>query len=160
MSDPFELDPRLAADTFVVGETPLNQVLLMNDARYPWLILVPRRCDITEPFELSEADQAQLWQDSMRLGEAMKARFAADKLNIAALGCSVIPPRVEAFFPLRPEVFAERFPCTAGLLHQRQLHREKATASRCSFCCRCRSSQQKVRGFIRVDDNPFIRATH
>ena len=89
MSDRFELDPRLAADTFLVGETPLSQVLLMNDARYPWLILVPRRADITEPFELSEADQAQLWQESMQLGEAMKAHFAADKLNIAALGNQV-----------------------------------------------------------------------
>ena len=89
MSDPFQLDPRLAADTFLVGETPLSQVLLMNDARYPWLILVPRRSDVTEPFELSEADQAQLWQESMRLGGAMKAHFAADKLNIAALGNQV-----------------------------------------------------------------------
>ena len=61
----------------------------MNDARYPWLILVPRRSDVTEPFELSEVDQAQLWQESMRLGEAMKAHFAADKLNIAALGNQV-----------------------------------------------------------------------
>ena len=89
MSDRFELAPRLAADTFLVDETPLSQVLLMNDARYPWLILVPRRSDVTEPFELSEADQAQLWQESMRLGEAMKAHFAADKLNIAALGNQV-----------------------------------------------------------------------
>ena len=89
MFDRFELDPRLAADTFVVDETPLSRVLLMNDARYPWLILVPRRSDVTEPFELSEADQAQLWQESMRLGEAMKAHFAADKLNIAALGNQV-----------------------------------------------------------------------
>lgn len=89
MSDPFELDPRLAADTFFVGETPLSQVLLMNDARYPWLILVPRQGDVTEPFELSEADQAQLWQESMRLGQAMQAHFAADKLNIAALGNQV-----------------------------------------------------------------------
>ena len=89
MSDQFELDPRLAADTVVVGETPLCRVLLMNDARYPWLILVPRRGDVTEPFGLSEADQAQLWQESMRLGEAMKAHFAADKLNIAALGNQV-----------------------------------------------------------------------
>ena len=89
MSEEFARDSGLAADTFVVGETPLSQVLLMNDARYPWLILVPRRCDVTEPFELSEADQAQLWQDSMRLGEAMKAHFAADKLNIAALGNQV-----------------------------------------------------------------------
>jgi len=89
MSEGFALDPRLAADTFVVGETPLSQVLLMNDARYPWLILVPWRCDITEPFELSEADQAQLWRESMRLGGAMKAHFAANKLNIAALGNQV-----------------------------------------------------------------------
>ena len=89
MSEGFALDPGLAADTFVVGETPLSQVLLMNDARYPWLILVPWRCDITEPFELSEADQAQLWRESMRLGEAMKAHFAANKLNIAALGNQV-----------------------------------------------------------------------
>ena len=89
MPERFELDPRLAADTVLVGETPLSEVLLMNDARYPWLILVPRRSDITEPFELSEADQAQLWQESMRLGEAMKAHFAADKLNIAALGNQV-----------------------------------------------------------------------
>ena len=89
MADQFELDPRLAADTVVVGETPLCRVLLMNDARYPWLILVPRRGDVTEPFGLSEADQAQLWRESMRLGEAMKAHFAADKLNIAALGNQV-----------------------------------------------------------------------
>ena len=89
MSDPFELDPRLAADTFVVGEALLSQVLLMNDARYSWLILVPRRADIAEPFELNEADQAQLWQESMWLGQAMKAHFAADKLNIAALGNQV-----------------------------------------------------------------------
>jgi len=89
VSNSFQLDPRLAADTFLVGETPLSQILLMNDARYPWLILVPRRSDVTEPFELSEADQAQLWQESMWLGEAMKAHFAADKLNIAALGNQV-----------------------------------------------------------------------
>jgi len=89
MCDRFELDPRLAADTFLVGATPFSQVLLMNDVRYPWLILVPRRGDITEPFELREADQAQLWQESMRLGLAMKAHFAADKLNIAALGNQV-----------------------------------------------------------------------
>ncbi len=89
MSDQFELAPRLAADTFLVGETPLNQLLLMNDARYPWLILVPRRSDITEPFELSDADQAKLWQESMRLGQAMQAHFAADKINIAALGNQV-----------------------------------------------------------------------
>ena len=85
----FELDGRLAADTFVLGSTSLSRVLLMNDARFPWLILVPERADVSEPFELSEADQEQLWQESMRLGGAMKAHFAADKINVAALGNQV-----------------------------------------------------------------------
>ena len=85
----FELDGRLAADTFVLGSTPLSRVLLMNDARFPWLILVPERADVSEPFDLSEADQEQLWQESMRLGGAMKAHFAADKINVAALGNQV-----------------------------------------------------------------------
>ncbi|MEK9592551.1 MAG: HIT domain-containing protein [Luminiphilus sp.] len=85
----FELDGRLAADTFVLGSTSLSRVLLMNDARFPWLILVPERADVSEPFDLSEADQEQLWQESMRLGGAMKAHFAADKINVAALGNQV-----------------------------------------------------------------------
>jgi diadenosine tetraphosphate (Ap4A) HIT family hydrolase len=85
----FELDGRLAADTFVLGSTSLSRVLLMNDARFPWLILVPERADVSEPFELSEANQEQLWQESMRLGGAMKAHFAADKINVAALGNQV-----------------------------------------------------------------------
>jgi len=85
----FELDGRLAADTFVLGSTSLSRVLLMNDARFPWLILVPERADVSEPFDLSEADQEQLWQESMRLGGAMKAHLAADKINVAALGNQV-----------------------------------------------------------------------
>lgn len=85
----FELDGRLAADTFVLGSTSLSRVLLMNDARFPWLILVPELADVSEPFDLSEADQEQLWQESMRLGGAMKAHFAADKINVAALGNQV-----------------------------------------------------------------------
>ena len=39
----FELDDRLARDAFVIGDLALSRVLLMNDARWPWLILVPRR---------------------------------------------------------------------------------------------------------------------
>ena len=109
MSDPFQLDPRLAADTFLVGETPLSQVLLMNDARYPWLILVPRRSDVTEPFQLSEADQAQLWRESMRLGDAMKAHFAADKINIAVLGNQVAQLHVHHIARFHAD---DAWPCT------------------------------------------------
>lgn len=82
----FELDERLAADTFPVAELPLCRVLLMNDARYPWVILVPRQASISEVFELSVTDQQQLWREATQLGEAMKTALAGDKLNIATLG--------------------------------------------------------------------------
>ena len=85
----FELDARLASDTYFVGKTPLCRLLLMNDARFPWLILVPEVADITEPFDLSEADQTALWRESMRLSRFLKAHYQADKLNIAALGNQV-----------------------------------------------------------------------
>ena len=85
----FELDGRLAADTFALGSTSLNRVLLMNDARFPWLILVPERPDMSEPFDLVPADQAQLWRESMQLSELMKRHFGADKMNVAALGNQV-----------------------------------------------------------------------
>ena len=49
----FELDERLAADTLPIADLPLSRVLLMNDARYPWVILVPRYGSVSEVFELS-----------------------------------------------------------------------------------------------------------
>lgn len=82
----FELDERLAADTFPVADLPLCRVLLMNDSRYPWVILVPRQASISEVFELSAQDQQQLWREATQLGEAMKTALAGDKLNIATLG--------------------------------------------------------------------------
>jgi diadenosine tetraphosphate (Ap4A) HIT family hydrolase len=61
----------------------------MDDARFPWLILVPEVAGISEPFDLSEWNQAVLWQESMRLSRFLKAYYQADKLNIAALGNQV-----------------------------------------------------------------------
>ena len=56
----FELDPRLRADTLLVGKTDLCSLLLMNDSRYPWLILVPELLGVTEPFDLTKVDQTTL----------------------------------------------------------------------------------------------------
>tara|TARA_R110000796_G_scaffold22765_3_gene65644 strand:- start:508 stop:927 length:420 start_codon:yes stop_codon:yes gene_type:complete len=82
----FELDERLTADTLPIADLPLSRVLLMNDARYPWVILVPRYGAISEVFELSLDDQQQLWREATQLGEAMKTALGGDKVNIAALG--------------------------------------------------------------------------
>jgi len=82
----FELHPRLAQDTLLVGDFPLCHLLLMNDANYPWFILVPRRAEIREIFELEHRDQQQLLVESSQLSQVLSKIFQADKLNIAALG--------------------------------------------------------------------------
>ena len=58
----------------------------MNDARYPWFILVPRREDVTELFQLDVDDQQALWREATLLAEVLKDTFRADKMNVANLG--------------------------------------------------------------------------
>ena len=83
---PFDLDPRLANDTVVVAESELSLLLLMNERRYPWLILVPRRSGLTELDELSARDRGVLAEESSAISAALRAEFGADKINVAALG--------------------------------------------------------------------------
>ena len=86
MSQPFALDPRLAADTRAVISLPLCDVRLMHDARYAWLLLVPRRADVAEVIELGVDDQARLWREVASAAGALRATAPCDKLNIGALG--------------------------------------------------------------------------
>ncbi|MDX1454663.1 MAG: HIT domain-containing protein [Gammaproteobacteria bacterium] len=85
----FTLHPRLAADTFLVGDLPLCRVLLMNDANFPWLILVPRQADRREIHELAEADQQRLVTEVSLASRQLQAWAQADKMNVAALGNQV-----------------------------------------------------------------------
>ena len=82
----FVLHPQLAQDTHFVADLPLCRVLLMNESRYPWLILVPRRADIREIIELSADERTQLWVESDQVSRVLMALFHPDKLNLGALG--------------------------------------------------------------------------
>ncbi|MFA7822183.1 HIT family protein [Aeromonas dhakensis] len=82
----FALDSRLQQDCLLIGDFPLCHLLLMNDASYPWFILVPRREEVCEVFQLDAADQRQLWHETTLLAETLKDTFAADKMNVATLG--------------------------------------------------------------------------
>jgi diadenosine tetraphosphate (Ap4A) HIT family hydrolase len=82
----FEPDARLVTDSYPVTELPLCQLRMMNDQRYVWLILIPRREQVSEVHELSTTDQRRLWREGTRLGQAIKQHFDGDKLNIATLG--------------------------------------------------------------------------
>lgn len=82
----FTLDSRLAADTVAVADLPLSALRLMNDATYPWLILVPRREGITEIVDLDPADRQQLIEEIATVSNLLRDMTRCDKLNVGALG--------------------------------------------------------------------------
>lgn len=82
----FVLNPTLEKDTFFVADLPLSRLLLMNDARFPWLILVPRREGMRELVDLMPGDQDQLLREINSVSRCLQQLFKPDKLNVAALG--------------------------------------------------------------------------
>lgn len=82
----FTLHPRLAADSLPIGDLGLCRVLLMNDARFPWLILVPRRAEMREICDLAADDQATLWTEIDAASRVLKRLIDPHKLNVAAIG--------------------------------------------------------------------------
>ena len=90
MSEAWSLHSQLERDTTSVGDLALSRVLAINDADYPWLILVPRRQGIVEIADLAAADAARLMEEIVLASRALKAVTACDKLNVAAIG-NVVP---------------------------------------------------------------------
>ncbi len=124
---PFALDPRLAADTYEIGELPLSRLLLMDDARYPWLILVPRIAGARELIDLDGNDRSVLLDEVSAVGRALEEWLHPDKLNIAALGNVVAQLHVhviartstDAAWPQPVWGRGERVAYTAELAHER-----------------------------------------
>jgi diadenosine tetraphosphate (Ap4A) HIT family hydrolase len=85
-----DIHPVLRADCICLGRFPLCHLLLMNDASYPWFILVPDRDDVSEIYQLDPEDQQKLMRESVQLSRALASVLRPDKLNIAALG-NVVP---------------------------------------------------------------------
>lgn len=86
----WSLHQQLTQDTIDIGDLPLCRVLVIKDANYPWLLLVPRREGAVEIIDLDEVSQAQLMTEVSRVARALKEITRCDKLNIAALG-NVVP---------------------------------------------------------------------
>ncbi len=82
----FVLDPALEALGIALGDWPLCRVFLFDDARYPWLMLVPRRAARREIIELAGADQTLLFGEISRAMTALQGVVRPDKLNLGALG--------------------------------------------------------------------------
>ena len=84
-----EIHPQLLNDCLVLGRFTLCHLLLLEDANYPWFILVPDRDSIKEIYQLSSDDQIQLLTESSLLSDRLMQVFKGDKLNLAALGNQV-----------------------------------------------------------------------
>lgn len=82
----FVINEQLAQDSAFVTDWQLSRLLLMNDARFPWLILVPRRPNVVEFFDLSEEDQLTLTREISRAGSHLKKLTQCDKVNICVIG--------------------------------------------------------------------------
>jgi diadenosine tetraphosphate (Ap4A) HIT family hydrolase len=82
----FELHPRLSADTAFVADWAVSRVLLMNDARYRWIVLVPRVAAAVELFELTQPDRAVLLEEIVKTSARLKRLTGAAKINVGALG--------------------------------------------------------------------------
>jgi diadenosine tetraphosphate (Ap4A) HIT family hydrolase len=85
----WSLHAQLQKDTIDIGDLQLCRVLVIKDANYPWLLLVPRRPETVEIIDLDEVGQAQLMTEIGRVARALKEITKCDKLNIAALGNAV-----------------------------------------------------------------------
>ncbi len=138
MSQDFALDPALIKDCVPLLDWPLCQVLLMDDANYPWLVLVPRRPGLRELHDLAAADRAACMAEMERASRALQAATAAFKMNVAALG-NVTPQlhiHVIARFPDDPawpkpvwgQVPARPYP-PEGLAERCRLLRERLGAA-------------------------------
>lgn len=82
----FELDERLVRDSGFVTVLGLCQLRILNDSRWPWLLLVPQRSGVTEVFDLTPLDQALLTFETNTVAAALKKITGATKINVGALG--------------------------------------------------------------------------
>jgi diadenosine tetraphosphate (Ap4A) HIT family hydrolase len=85
----FKLNEKLEKDTFFVKDLVLSRLLLMDDTRFPWLILVPLKEKITEIYQLEPLDGLQLWNEIVKVTEISQHFFKATKMNVATLGNQV-----------------------------------------------------------------------
>ena len=82
----YRLHPTLANDTFRIGELGLCEARLMDDARFPWLILVPMVGSVSEIHQLDQDRQRRLIDESSLCARVLLEVTGADKINIGALG--------------------------------------------------------------------------
>lgn len=86
---PFHLYPTLKKDSYKIGDTQLCELRMIDHQHVPWFLLIPRRENVSEIYELSEADQQQLIIESSNIGSRAMDFYKGDKLNVGTIGHAV-----------------------------------------------------------------------
>ncbi len=86
----FFIHTKLAEDTFFIKDMKLCRLLLMNDNRFPWVVLVPRQENVRDLIDLLPGHQRRLLEEINRVSVFMKRFFKSEKLNIATIG-NIVP---------------------------------------------------------------------
>lgn len=85
----FLINPRILEVSTFIADLSLSRMFLMNDSRFPWIVLVPRQANLEEIYDLSQKDQEILLAETVSIARLMKSLFDADKMNIGAIGNKV-----------------------------------------------------------------------
>ena len=125
-SEPFSLHPRLLGESVFVLDLELSRLVLMNNERFPWLLLVPRRPAVAEIVDLSDQDQRILWGEIATISKLLRNLFHPEKLNVATIG-NLVPQlhvhliarfRTDEAWPKPPFGFAPPLPYTTKALEE------------------------------------------
>ena len=100
----FQLHPQLANDGIIIGVFDISLLLMINDAAYPWFVLVPQIVDIKDAHQMNEAQHIQVLRESRALSVSLMEAFSGEKLNIAALGNMV--PQLHIHYIVRTKTNA------------------------------------------------------
>ena len=73
-------------DSYLVIELKLCNVRLIDNSKFPWIILIPKRKNITDIFELNSKDQSLLTKEIVYVSKIMKKTFKAFNLNVEKIG--------------------------------------------------------------------------
>ncbi len=82
----WQLDPKIDADTYHAIDQPGLVILLMDDERYPWLIIVPKKDNIRELIDLDEDEKKQIYQCIDLISNFLKLKYINTTINIAKIG--------------------------------------------------------------------------
>jgi len=85
----FVIDSQLKQTSYPLTSLDVCDLRLVDDQRWPWLLIIPRVAQAVELIDISPDLRAQVWLEIDHVGRVMRDQFSPHKLNIAALGNQV-----------------------------------------------------------------------